>query len=92
MPSKIVLGEHFEAFIEEQLKAGRYHNAGEIVRAGLRLLEEQARISELKQQQLRAFIQAGLDDDAGVPAAQVFDRLEAKYRRAAEDQGEQDAG
>jgi antitoxin ParD1/3/4 len=91
MPSKIVLGEHFEAFIEEQLKAGRYHNAGEIIRAGLRLLEEQERITELKRQQLHSFIQAGSDDDAGVPAEQVFERLEAKYRMEAAARGEPDA-
>ena len=34
------VGEHFEGFIKEQLNAGRYKNASEIVREGLRLVEE----------------------------------------------------
>ena len=45
------LGEHFDDFIAHQLESGRYGSASEVVRAGLRLLED----SENK---LRAFRQA----------------------------------
>ena len=39
MPN-VSLGPHFERFVQEQLEGGRYQNASEVVRAGLRLLED----------------------------------------------------
>jgi antitoxin ParD1/3/4 len=35
------IGEHFAAFVEAKVAEGRYGNASEVVRAALRLLEEQ---------------------------------------------------
>lgn len=39
MPSSYAIGDHFEPFIQEQIQQGRYANASEVVRDGLRALE-----------------------------------------------------
>jgi len=38
--TSISLGNHFEDFVDERVSTGRFKNASEVIRAGLRLLEE----------------------------------------------------
>lgn len=55
--TNITLGPHFDTFITEQLKSGRYSSTCEVVQAGLRLLEE----SETRLTQLRQLLKEGED-------------------------------
>ena len=85
MPTSIALSPHFEAFIREQVASGRYNNVSEVVRAGLRLLEDSERIQALQLQALRAEVAAGRASGPAVPAEPVFDRLQAKYANRIQD-------
>ncbi len=83
MPTSVALSSHFETFVRDQVESGRYNNASEVVRAGLRLLEDQQKQADLQLDAMRAAIAAGLTSGPGIAADQVFDRLEAKYRKGA---------
>ena len=72
MPSNYVIGEHFEAFIKEQIQLGRYASASEVVRDGLRVLEDREKRRFVKLEALRTEIQRGADSGAGIPAKAVF--------------------
>ena len=64
--TSISLGDHFAGFVDHQLAQGRYGSASEVVRAGLRLLEEH----EMKVQALRA----ALIEGEGSGSYRRFDR------------------
>jgi antitoxin ParD1/3/4 len=60
--TSISLGDHFENFIEHSVADGRFNNASEVIRAGLRLLEEE----ENKVITLRKAINEGLNSGRAV--------------------------
>ena len=53
--TSVTLGDHFETFIAEQIKGGRFSSASEAIGAGLRLLEER----EMKLDALRQALKDG---------------------------------
>jgi antitoxin ParD1/3/4 len=55
--TSISLGNYFDQFVQAQVSAGRYKNVSEVIRAGLRLLENE----ESKATALRKAIQEGID-------------------------------
>lgn len=83
MPSSYVIGEHFEAFIKAQIQQGRYASASEVIRDALRALEEREEFRAMKLSALRTEIQKGAQSGPGIPAEEVFERLERKYESMA---------
>jgi len=71
------LGEVLERFVTKLVESGRYHSKSEVLREGVRLIQErEARLAALD-----ASIARGLADaDAGrvKPSSEAFDRLEAR--------------
>lgn len=74
MASSVNLGEQLEAFITEAVKNGRYGSRSEVLREGVRLVQER----EAKWARFEAEIQKGLDSaDRGdlIPAEEAFAEL-----------------
>jgi len=55
--TSVYLGSYFDNFVKTNISEGRYSNASEVVRSGLRLLEEE----ENKMKVLKKLIQEGID-------------------------------
>ena len=58
--TSITLGEHFDGFITHQIESGRYGSASEVIRAGLRALED----TENKLEALRQMLTDG--EESGI--------------------------
>ena len=75
--TSVTIGDHFADFIERQVADGRYGSASDVVRAGLRLLEEH----ETRTEALRAALIAG--EQSGPSRAFDFDAFIDRKRLGA---------
>ena len=72
--TSVTLGTHFSSFISDQVQAGRYGSTSDVVRAGLRLLEEH----EAKVKALQDALIAG--ENSGEPRPFDFEAFKAGKR------------
>ncbi len=61
--TSILLGDHFEGFISKRIGSGRYHSVSEVIRAGLRLLEQEERKIEALKSALEIGEKSGVAED-----------------------------
>ena len=73
--TSVTLGDHFNDFIDQQVALGRFGSASEVMRAGLRLLEER----ETKLAALRAALVDG--ENSGEATNFAFDTFLARKRK-----------
>jgi antitoxin ParD1/3/4 len=81
MATSYSIGKHFEEFIASLIASGRYSTASEVMRDGLRLIEEREQRREAKLEWLRAEIQNGLDSGPAEEVGDMFARIKAEGRK-----------
>ncbi|HBF28020.1 type II toxin-antitoxin system ParD family antitoxin [Rhizobium sp.] len=84
MASSANLGQHLEEYVSNLIKTGRYNSRSEVLREGIRLVEEREnRLAALDIAISRGV--ANADADRSKPIHDVAKRLTAKYQKMAED-------
>ena len=74
--TSISLGSHFEDFVNEEVKSGRYSSVSEVIRSALRLFEHE----ELKERELIKALEAG-EQSGGVDDFDSEKKLEALHKK-----------
>uniref|UniRef100_A0ACD5GPT0 Type II toxin-antitoxin system ParD family antitoxin n=1 Tax=Desertifilum tharense IPPAS B-1220 TaxID=1781255 RepID=A0ACD5GPT0_9CYAN len=72
----VSLTPELEQYVKEKVSSGLYYSASEVIREGLRLLKEREQLQQIRLQELRQDIQAGLD--SGEPTPSICRRLKTK--------------
>lgn len=78
----VSIGERWEGYVEALLKTGRYASASEVIREGLRLVEER----EAKLTALRETVDAAIAEDKWYSLEEVEAQLEADLEGWSEQQ------
>ncbi|MDA0339025.1 MAG: type II toxin-antitoxin system ParD family antitoxin [Proteobacteria bacterium] len=75
----VSLSDHNEGFISGLIETGRYKTTSEVIREGLRLLEEREQERGIVQEELRSAIRAGLESGEPTPMESA-DNLIATFK------------
>jgi antitoxin ParD1/3/4 len=75
------LTNELDQFVDDSIKSGRYENASEVIRAGLRALAQSEAEDQAKVEALRTAIQEGFD--SGIAKGDVIARLRGVIRERA---------
>ena len=81
MPRSFSLGDRFERLIDRLVRNGRYNNASEVLREGLRALEDRERERAKSVSDLRVLVEESDREGGGAPAEVVRKRLLASIAR-----------
>ncbi|NDW07795.1 type II toxin-antitoxin system ParD family antitoxin [Jiella pacifica] len=79
--ASVTIGEHYERMLQSMIESGRYATASEVIRDGLRLVEEREQIRAAKLEALRRMIAEGDDSGAAEPLDMAAIKAEARRKR-----------
>jgi antitoxin ParD1/3/4 len=82
MPRSYALGDRFERLIERLVKRGRYNNASEVVRDGLRMVEDKEKNRAKAVAYLRELVEESEREGGSTPAEEVRAQLLKRIRSA----------
>jgi len=83
----VSISPQLEEFVKQEVESGAYHSASEVVRAGLRLLQERQQDRRMRLERLRAEIALGieqLDRGEAIAGKEVFRELRERNRQLRE--------
>lgn len=78
--TSIILGEHFSRFVDDQVASGRYGSVSEVVREGLRLVEDRERRLAALNAAIDEGLASGVDEDFSWEAVREQGRRIARKR------------
>jgi len=81
MATSYSIGKHFEDMIDGLIKDGRYATASEIIRDGLRMVEEREERRRVRLEALREEIQKGFDSGPAEEVGDMFERIKTEGRK-----------
>lgn len=79
----VSLTPELEQFVQSKVESGMYYSASEVIREGLRMLQEREMLKQIQIEELRKEIQKGIEQaDRGelVDGEAVFEKIRAKSR------------
>lgn len=88
MPSSYTLGAHYEDFVRGLVDSGRYASASEVMRDGLRLVEEREQMRQAKLDALRRDIADGLSSGPAEPLQMADIKEKARRERGRKASGD----
>ena len=77
----VSLTPDLEQYVQAKVSSGLYYSASEVIREGLRLLREREQLQQIRLQELRQDIQAGLDSGEPTPLKMLVVKEKARQRR-----------
>jgi antitoxin ParD1/3/4 len=75
----VSLTPELEQYVQDKVSSGAYYSASEVIREGLRMLQERDRLQEARLQQLRQEVQVGMD--SGKPDELNLQNTKARARQ-----------